>query len=62
MINNAVDLAQSVKKHATAHKKKRRGRRTLNDTLSEIRDFNEKNEMHLTYGQYIGLRDYGVQI
>ena len=34
-------------------------RKSLDDTLAEIRRYNNKTDKHLTYGQYIAARDNG---
>lgn len=58
-MNKPKNLAAAVKRHAKECKKKKRANRTLDDTLADIRDFNEKHGTNLTYGQYTGLRDFG---
>lgn len=58
-MNKPKNLAAAVKRHAKECKKHKPVNRTLDDTLTDVRDFNEKNGTNLTYGQYTGLRDFG---
>lgn len=42
--------------YANRRKLKRRG---LDNTLKDIKDFNERYDLNLSYGKYIAIRDYG---